>query len=270
MRAGFAVRPVKSSAFFVIIILIILITTISAGATVRVEPSRYILTYYPGARITESVNVTNQTDRTLNLIASFYDWNLDEKYELETYQRGTLDSSFDGYLRFNPRRFTLSPGESQIVRFTITIPEEENNRERRGIIFIEHEDLLDVAEIGAAIVTRIGTTVYAVPAEQEFIFTLKETQIIKNDLGDIFGAYLTSNDGEIHVRYRVKYSIISAEGRKIEEGEIEERVLLPDTERGVIFRIQSELEPGDYQLISKFSFPGSSEELNEAINFTVR
>jgi len=251
------------------VLFIFLFSSVSLNATVRIEPSRHILTLYPDVRVTETISVTNQTGETLDLIANFYDWNLNERYELETYPSGTLESSLEGLFRFNPRNFTLSPGETQIVRFTIHIPEEKNNIERRGIIFVEHEENMDEEGIGATILTRIGTTVYAIPGDFNFAFNLRDKQVVKNNQNQIFGAYLTRNIGDIHLRFTLEYSLINANGRKIEEGKVEEKVLLPGMERGIIVPLNSQLEPGDYQMVSRFKFPGSLEILDDIISFTV-
>ena len=91
---------------FILNLFILLLFTSVIQADSMVDPSRYIINVKPGARVTEKVMVTNQTERTLNLYANFYDWDLNEKFELETYELGTLPSSLEGYFRFNPRRFS--------------------------------------------------------------------------------------------------------------------------------------------------------------------
>jgi len=239
-------------------------------ADIMVEPSRYIINVKPGARVTEKVLVTNQSERTLNLYANFYDWDLNEKFELETYELGTLPSSLEGYFRFNPRRFSLEPGQSQIVRFTIDIPEEEMERERRGIIFFEHEGIIEQEGGGATVISRIGTTVYAIPSELEFSLNLLDMKVLRNEKGEILIAYLTENDSNRHLRYYLKYSLISAEGQLIEEETIEETVLLPGMKRSVAHPLHIQLESGEYELVAEFNFPNTDEKLTQSIVFKVR
>lgn len=250
-------------------LFILILFTAVIEANILVDPSRYIINVKPGARVTEKVLVTNNTDRTLDLSANFYDWDLDEKLEMETYELGTLPSSMDGYFRFNPRRFSLEPGGTQTVRFTIDIPEEEMERERRGIIFFEHQE--DIEEGGgASVISRIGTTVYAIPSNLEFSLNLLDMKVLRNQEGQVLIAYLTENDSNRHLRFYLKYSLISTEGELIEEEKIEETVLLPGMKRSLSHPINTELEPGEYQLAAEFTFPNSDEKLTQTITFKVR
>ena len=252
-----------------IIIIICLFLSTSVLATIRVEPSRYIIYMQEGARVTETINVSNNTDQVLDLVANFYDWNMDDKYELQTHELGTLNSSLKGFFRFNPRKFQLKPGETQVVRFTINIPDSEEKKERRGIIFIEHESDFEEEGIGAKIVTKIGTTVYAIPEDTGFTFNVLDSKIIKNDKGKIFGAFLTENVGTRHLRFEIDYRIINGEGREVESDLVEEKVLLPNMKRGVIFPFKNSLDKGEYQLMATFTFPDTDETLNRKIKFKV-
>jgi|AntRauTorckE6833_2_1112554.scaffolds.fasta_scaffold01389_3 hypothetical protein len=250
-------------------LFILILFTSVIQASILVDPSRYIINVKPGARVTEKVQVTNQTERALHLYANFYDWNLDENFELVTHELGTLPSSLDGYFRFNPRRFTLQPGESQTVRFTIDIPEQEMERERRGIIFFEQEQEIE-EEGGATVISRIGTTVYVVPTGLEFSLNLLDMKVLRNEEGQILIAYLTENDSNRHLRFYLKYSLISSDGRLLEDNRIEETVLLPGMRRSLSHSLQTQLEPGEYQLAAEFSFPNTDEKLTQTISFRVR
>ncbi|MGM0438395.1 MAG: hypothetical protein ACQEQD_08990 [Bacillota bacterium] len=251
-----------------IIVIISIFLSVAASATIKVEPSRYIIYMKEGARVTETINVTNNTDQTLDLVAKFYDWDMNDDYELQTHELGSLDSSLNGFFRFNPRKFKLNPGQTQIVRFTIQIPETKESKERRGIIFIEHES--DPGEgMGAKIITKIGTTVYAIPENTGFNFNVLDSKIIQNEKGDIFGAFLTQNVGNRHMRFEIKYTIVDNKGKEIEKNSVEEKVLLPNMKRGVIFPIETKLESGEYQINAKFTLPDTDKTLNRNIKFKV-
>jgi len=250
-------------------IIISIVFSVSATAGIRVEPSRYIIFTESGARITESIDVTNNSNETVDLVANFYDWDMDQDYNLETHELGTLDSSLDGYFRFNPRDFTLSPGETQTVRFTIDIPEDFESKERRGIIFVEHTEDHAHGETGTELVRQIGTTVYAIPEDLGYTMNILEEHIIKNEEGQIFGAFLTENTGDRHFRFDLEYTVINEEGKEVEQDEVDEKVLLPDMEKGVVFPLKNQLEPGEYQLNVEFTFPDTDEKLNETVDFTV-
>ncbi|MFW6256891.1 MAG: hypothetical protein ACOC2O_01995, partial [Bacillota bacterium] len=152
----------KFVSVFIILFFLLIVNTVSAQTSggIKIEPSRFLIEMEPGSRTTEVITVTNSSDRELDLVANFYDWDLNEQYELILHESGSQKESLEGMLRFNPRNFTLEPGEQQLVRFTINFPEEEDPLERRGIIFIEHEDEFDEEDIGASVTSMVGSTVY--------------------------------------------------------------------------------------------------------------
>ncbi|MFW5961382.1 MAG: hypothetical protein ACOC1M_03785 [Halanaerobium sp.] len=256
-------------ASIVIGVFITLVFSVSVTATIKVEPSRYIVHTEPGARVTESINVTNNSDQTAHLVANFYDWDADQDYKLKTHEPGTLDSSLDGYFRFNPRKFTLPAGETQTVRFTINIPEDGENKERRGVIFVKRSEDISDDETGAKVVRQIGTTVYAIPKDLGYTMNILESRVVRNETGQILGAFLTENKGERHFRFDLKYTVISEEGKEVEQDKVEEKVLLPNTKRGVVFPLKNRFESGEYQLNVEFTFPDTDKKLTENVKFSV-
>jgi len=120
-------------------LIIIFLFSLSAAATIRVEPSRIILNALEGERSTGMIEVVNNTEIEVELTTLLKDWSLDERDSIVIFDPGETDYTLDGLIKFNPREFTLAPGQKQIVRFTVTSPEGTTPRERRGIVFIEHE-----------------------------------------------------------------------------------------------------------------------------------
>ena len=59
--------------------MIVILFNISADASIKIEPSRFIHMIEPGSRITDVIQVTNNTEERLDLTAQYYDWDLDEK-----------------------------------------------------------------------------------------------------------------------------------------------------------------------------------------------
>jgi P pilus assembly chaperone PapD len=141
-------------------LIIIFVFSLPAAATIRVEPSRIILNALERERSTGTVEVVNNGEEEIELTAVLYDWSLDERDSVVVFEAGETDYTLDGLIKFNPREFTLAPGQKQIVRFTVSSPEGETPRERRGIVFVEHEtDLIDDAT-GSRVKAQIGTTIY--------------------------------------------------------------------------------------------------------------
>ena len=258
-------------SFFLIIIFLFTINFLVIGSGgFRVEPARFIIEMEAGSRVTEVITISNTSSRRLDLYANYYDWELNSDYELVTFEQGSIPESLEGLLRFNPRSFSLEPGEKQMVRFTVSFPEEEIERfERRGIIFFEHEDEFADQGVGASVTSMVGATVYAIPQGAGFTFYLQEGIVFRAD--DAYrAAVLMFNDGSRHVRFNIDYKIINANGQMVEEGRSEERIVLPKESRGIDFHLTEDLSPGQYELLLTFQLVGFQESLSEIIPFSIK
>ena len=63
----------KILLFIILIITVFQVTIDNVQASVKVEPSKFILSLEPGERKTGSIIVTNKTDQEKNIKALLYD-----------------------------------------------------------------------------------------------------------------------------------------------------------------------------------------------------
>ncbi len=262
---------VKYSALISLMVVIFLLgCSLAVQGSIRVEPSRFIFNINPGERDTGAITVKNNSDRELFLTANFYDWLLDERNEMVFWDSGTLEATLAGLIRFNPRQFTLSPGESQIVRFTVEMPpDDEEPFERRGIIFFEHEEPFEEEGIGASIKTMIGTTIYVMPREYRLSFHIIDGMVHVTADQVCLAALLLGSDALVHTRFTIHYRVVAPGGRLIEEGQQREMVILPEEIRPVFFPLEQVQEPGDYRLMIEINFAGTDYKMTDILPFTV-
>ena len=242
------------SLLFLIIICMSL-TTISVQATVRVEPSRIILNALESKRSTGVIEVVNNGEEEIELTTVLHDWSLDERDSVVVFEAGKTEYTLDGLIKFNPRVFTLAPGQKQLVRFTVSSPESENPKERRGIVFVEHEtDLIDNAT-GSRVKTQIGTTIYYVPVGVKYDFKFTGLRLFNNSEPMPQGISLrVENNGDGHLRYYPSYKIINSENKLVMEREISQLLILPHNQRQFSFYLEERLEPGNYKFMLEFRF----------------
>ncbi len=265
------IRAIVIMFFIITIAYIFLINQdVFASGGYKIEPSRFIIEMAPGTRATEVINVTNTSNRRLNLIANFYDWKLNDEYSLVPYQAGTLEETLDGMIRFNPRVFSLDPGERQIVRYTVSFPEDKEGLfERRGIIFFEHEDEFLNEGVGASIRTMIGTVVYVAPIGYNYTFSILDNIVLQSPDNQFLVGILAKNEGLKHARINVEYKLVSGEGRVLLEDRTEERVILPGEDRGIFFPLIYDFVSGEYEILYTVTFSDSRETLTNSIKFYV-
>jgi len=246
-----------SNNLLLIFLFVIIIISISlpVAATIRVEPSRIILNALEGERSTGMIEVVNNTENEIELTTLLKDWSLDERDSIVVFEAGETDYTLDGLIKFNPREFTLAPGQRQIVRFTVSSPEAELPRERRGIVFIEHEtDLIDNAT-GSKVKSQIGTTIYFIPVGVEYNFKFTGLRVFNSPEPMPQGISLRiKNDGEAHMRYYPAYKIVDQDNKLVMEEKFNQLLILPKNERQFSFYLKDRLEPGNYKFMLEFSF----------------
>lgn len=246
------------------------------GAATQVEPGRFILVAKPGERITDVIHIRNEGTKIAEVSAVVYDWNLDEQDKLIVYEFGTRKDTLNGLIKFNPRRFKITPGETQTVRFTITAPEETASntaagiiRERRGIVFFVEEASLSEQGLNAKVVTEVGSTIYLASAPVRLKLRLISAKVEFSADGKPVLHMTASNEGSSHSRFKIDYKVINEKGALIQKGQTSEVVILPEFKKDGFFPLEGKYTPGKYNLLMEFKFFNSSKTLTHSIPFTV-
>jgi P pilus assembly chaperone PapD len=238
----------------IIVLFIILIST-AVSATVRVEPSRIILNALNKDRSTGVIEVINNGEEEIELTTVLNDWSLDERESIIIFKAGETNYSLDGLIKFNPRKFTLGAGQRQLVRFTISKPENELPRELRGVVFVEHEtDYIDDAT-GTRVKTQIGTAIYYIPEGVKYDFRFTGLRVFNSPEPMPQGISIrVENQGEAHMRYFPSYKIVDSENKLVMEDEFSQLLLLPKNQRQFSFYLKDRMEPGNYKVMLEFRF----------------
>jgi hypothetical protein len=248
--------------------VILLIITTAALASTVVDPARFIFTVKPGDRTTGTIKVTNPGAQTANIKAVIYDWTLNAQDKMVTSPAGTLKESLKDCIKFNPRNFMLAPGASQIVRFTLTAPNNADYRERRGIVFFEEHLKHHLKQSGANIITQVGSTIYLGLEGMKMGFNLENLVVVESAARKYQALMRINNSGEGHIRYRINYKIINVQGTVVIKEQLSEKVILPQFNRKILFDLPK-LDPGKYNLLWTMNFFGTKKTLERTIAFTV-
>jgi len=256
----------KVSLILGCMLLCLVFVTEFAAASVLVEPGRFILSCKPGAKNTGTIKVTNQSKKEADVKAVIFDWTLDKNDKIVTTELGTRQESFKGMIKFNPQRFKLAPGASQVVRFTITTAADTTVGERRAIIFFEETDET-VNATGAKVITQVGCTLYLgiTPVKMAFKMLTAKVETPKNSFPSAIVEL--KNEGMGHIRYLIKYRLITEKGAVALEGKSEELVVLPGFQRNAKFPIKGKISAGKYRLQLTVEFQGTDKKLEYSLPF---
>ncbi len=248
-------------------VCICLILSLRVSSSLLVEPSRFEFILNPADKTTGAIKVSNITDTPLLISVKAYDWILDTDGNLENLAFGSHPTTLSGSMKFNPKQFNLSPGQTQIVRFTLTMPAEEP-KERRTMVFFETEQIASTGGIQTILQTQIGTVIYAGLAKAVASFQVLDIKKISDDINLAFDL-LCLNMGEVHIRLNLTYAVMDLNGQELFSEQTVGNVILPGQNQVLHLPITKQLSPGLYKLIGKFSFDGTQNILPFVIPFTI-
>lgn len=263
-------RYLKATFLIMLLILLLAFYSVVTEATARIEPARIIINSHQNSRSTGVIEVINTGTEEVKLTALLNDWALDENDKLVFYEAGKMDSTLVGLIKFNPKKFSLSPGKTQIVRFTINTPE-NTSQEKRGVVFFEREtDYMEVAT-GSKIKTQVGTVIYLVPDKIKYNFKLLGLQIYNSLAPAAQGIVLKiENAGAGHMRYYPAYKIIDSASKLVMEEDFGEYIILPGAKRNFSFILPERLKKGEYKLLLNIKFYNNQQTADYQIPIKIK
>ena len=233
--------------------------------------------------VTKAARVFNFGTKPLEIKASVHGWELDEKNQVQLVE--PTEQSLDQWIVINPLRFTVQPGESQTVRFSVRPKVRPEPGEHRAIIYFEQPPS---NEGSIAVVGRIGVAVYGYVGPVTRLGELNGIAVDAKAAAPVAGLDITSL-GTAHVRLGGQYAIWPAAAYPGVETtrflpELGEReIVLPEAIVDVGFLPALPVLPGDRRTLPLYLPPGmppgeyvldingnlSGEPLDLAVPFTV-
>jgi P pilus assembly chaperone PapD len=274
-----------------------LVPYLSASAiSIGVSPPRFDELKIDDKRpTTEVFKVVNIGKETATFKVYVQGWTLNEKNEIQSLPPS--EQSLDKWILVNPGIFTLPPGKSQTVRFSIRPRVKPQGGEHRALIYVQEIPSADSNSQKAAtpvkVIGRYGVGVYA------YVGAIKKVGVINSIAVDtknnpLKATFDISSQGTAYVRMNGQYAIWQA-GKfpgtnKTEQmpdlekfksdkaksklpdgivavGNLPTSPVLPDTRRQLILNLSQQLAPGNYVLDVNGELSGT--KIDKAITFTV-
>lgn len=233
--------------------------------------------------VNESVRIFNLKKTPTTVKVEVYNWTLDEKNEVKLLPPDK--QSLDRWMLINPLSFTLEPGKSQVVRFSIRPTVKPDPGEHRAIIYFVEQPAVANADSAKAleILFKLGVGVYG------HADPVKHAGMLNNLAFDKSSASLNadiSNSGNVNTRLKGNYSLWKkdtfpgigaaakfAEGEKQEKqpagmiiaGQINQTPVLPGNRRTISTQIPLPKTPGSYILAVNASIDGKTVERTFAL-----
>jgi hypothetical protein len=134
----------------------------AADISLDVSPLRLELDVEPGTEVTDAIEVTNLGDAPVRLKAYLQDWYLDEVGTPIFQTVGHQAHTASPWVGAAPNDFLLDPGESETVRFTVSVPTAARTGGYHASIMLETNPVQTLApeERGVVIRGRVATILY--------------------------------------------------------------------------------------------------------------
>ncbi len=256
----------------------------SAPPQVGISPTRFELEI--GARPTvESFRVMNFGDDSLEIELSVVHWQMDERNQVAVI--APTEQSLDQWMVINPLRFTIPPGQTQAVRFSVRPRVEPADGEHRAMIYLNQvlpESGGDEAS-GIRFRFQYGVTVYGYAGETRRAGELHAVTAVEGE-GPVRFDFDLSSTGNAHVRMSGQYALwpagaypgaerteqITGKDAKpplavLHAGDLPALPVLAGTRRIMTLQPKLELPPGSYVLDLNGTL--HDEILDLAVPFTV-
>lgn len=203
-----------------------------------ISPLTFELVADPGDSTVNELKVFNPTQGTFSVKMEVEDFTavgeegqvVVEATEGETY-------SLKEWVTFEPKSFTVEPGEKQFVRFTIDVPESGEPGGHYGSILASTVGTTGEGTTGAGIAYKVGALVLLTVSGE-----VKENLLVENfgvpdfqERGPVPFNVLFANKGTVHVRPLGFVQITDMLGKKVEDLPFPQKSVIPGAKRKLEF-----------------------------------
>jgi len=278
-------RTAKAIALSLISLLAWEIPSVTA-LELSVSPPRMELDINSRKGRSNTIKITNFTNKPVQIKAYVQNWTMDEKNQVKEIP--STQQSLDQWILFTPSKFTIPAQGTQTVRFAIRPKIQPTAGEHRAVIFFEEIASNKESEtVGTK--ARIGVVVYAYSGEIKRVGSVNSVTVDTKP-NAIKAVFDVSNKGNAHVRMRGQYAIWNAAnypGAKATQfiknagnsknklpanvvgvGNINVPPVLPNTNRQLLQTVTEKLPPGNYVLDINAELSGVP--VDKGIPFTVK
>lgn len=254
---------------------------------IGVSPPRMEINLNTKTSRSNTITISNLSDKPVEMKAYVRNWKMNEKNQLE--DAASTENSLDQWIIFTPSRFTIAPRKTQTVRFAIRPKVKPAAGEYRAVIYLQEAAPASSPDADTInTVGRVGVVVYAHAGEIKRVGTVNSVTVDTKP-NQVQAVFDVSNQGNAHIRIEGQYAIWHAgkyPGAKATEplknvgntnaklpanvvtaGSIDLVPVLPSNNRQLVLPLIKKLPPGNYVLDINANLSGTP--VDKGIPFTV-
>jgi hypothetical protein len=252
------------------------IEAVPAGNAISLAPARFEAEMEPGSVTTFVVNLNyrsaNAEQKSSRIAVSLNDWILTSDGQVEFAKAGTNPSSASSWIVYSPSDAVITPGQSNTVRVTISVPKDAAPGDHLAALIIEPRpdaSRLSRDERQVTVRYRMATMIYVKVPKLTRKGSLENLKASFDQNGLMIAPTL-KNAGNSVIRPVYSVKVVDAKGQIA--AEIPESESLPVLAGGELSKpviIEKKLLPGVYTIKYKVDFQDGSKVTEGVTNLTV-
>ena len=241
-------------------------------AKVSISPTLFELSAKPGDALENSFKVINTSD-----IIQDYEMEIKPFVGNELGQAKIVpddDSTYflKNWVKISPQLFTLTPKQTQVVTFTITVPADAEPGGQYGSILASLVNKSEVSGTGAVVRSKVGTLVLvAVAGDISYSASIKDFSVVKKrfEKSPITFNTRIHNNSTVHIKPKGFITLTDIFGRTAGSIAFDQKNIFPKSDRLITQTYDQPLKVGRYVATLNLLYGETSDQLSARLVFYV-
>ena len=244
----------------------------AGDAKVSISPTLFELSAKPGDVVENTMKVINTSD-----ITQAYEMEIKPFVGNELGQAKIVADDDEIYFLKNwikivPQQFTLAPKQTEVVKFTLTLPIDAEPGGQYGSILASLVNKSELSGTGAVIRSKVGTLVLvAVAGDINYSAYIKEFSVAKKrfERSPITFDTLIHNNSTVHIKPKGFITLTNIFGQKAGHLDFDQKNIFPSTDRSFTQSYDQPLKVGRYVANLNLLYGDKGDQLSATTIFYV-
>ena len=216
--------------------------------SISVAPIRVEHNVPAGGNLTEAISILNDDSSPVHVRVRIEDWSLTKDGAVGFVPGGSQPFSAAPWIKVNPREFDLQPGQSQGVRYSLTVPKETAPGGYRAAIIFATVPRPSPGEKQKQVMLegRIATILYETVGRPAPSGEITGLSVITSKEGKPEFLVSFKNTGSVHLRTRGEIRVRDKAGKEIGKAPLPDLPILPRSDRDFKVAWEAKLPAGEY------------------------
>ncbi|MBI3962277.1 MAG: hypothetical protein HY335_05960 [Deinococcus sp.] len=237
----------------------------AAQMALGVSPARVELEVAPGMVYAGTLVVRNQGDEAGVVAVSLADFLQFADGSMAMVSPGTAARSLAAYLTYSPASFLLSPGEQQLVRFSLALPPDAQGSYYSLVVLGPEPPLLSGSDMRFSVVPQVAVALYAAVAGTQLPAGEIVGLAVDWQEGQLVAQVTFQNSGNVPLRPGGRLVVLDGVGVVVWEQEIPPSLTLPQVARERLLPLGTALAPGQYVAVVTLEYQSQALVVGEAV-----